>query len=55
VQTKDAAQQLAEITGISANEISQAILTSRNAGYATIINDIRLTEDDRKQIAKLTA
>jgi len=53
VQTKDAAQQLAEITGISANEISQAILTSRNAGYATIINDIRLTEDDRKQIAKI--
>ncbi|MCE5340840.1 MAG: penicillin-binding protein 2 [Planctomycetaceae bacterium] len=53
VQTKEAAQAISQITGLGANEISQAILTSRNAGYATIINDIRLTEEDRKQIAKI--
>jgi cell division protein FtsI/penicillin-binding protein 2 len=53
VQTKEAAQTLAQITELNANEITQAILTSRNAGYATIINDIRLTEEDRKQIAKI--
>ncbi len=53
VQTKEASQTLSQITELNANEISQAILTSRNAGYATIINDIRLTEEDRKQIAKI--
>jgi cell division protein FtsI (penicillin-binding protein 3) len=34
-------------------EISKAILTTRNAGYAPIITDIRLTDAQRKQISSL--
>jgi cell division protein FtsI/penicillin-binding protein 2 len=50
---KTTAKELAAIIDLSANEITKTILTARNAGYAPIIADIRLTDQQRKQIQKI--
>jgi len=51
---KQTAQTLADIIGSSGPiEISKAILTTRNEGYAPIITDIKLTNVQRKQIQAL--
>ncbi|HBG27250.1 MAG: hypothetical protein A2Y10_12545 [Planctomycetes bacterium GWF2_41_51] len=47
------AKSLAEATDLSETEISKAILTSRNAGYAPILTDTRLTESQRKEVLSL--
>ncbi|MDD5135524.1 MAG: hypothetical protein PHP01_08965, partial [Phycisphaerae bacterium] len=47
------ADSLSEIIGISAAEISRAILTSRNPGYAAILTDAKLSDEQRKQILKI--
>jgi cell division protein FtsI/penicillin-binding protein 2 len=47
---KATAKELAAIIDLSANEITKTILTARNAGYAPIIADIRLTDQQRKRI-----
>ncbi len=53
VEIKKVAQVLAEITDISPNEITKAILTSRNEGYAPLIAGIELSDQQRKQICAL--
>jgi len=53
VDIKETAQALSQIVNLSPVEITQAILTARNAGYAPIIADVRLTESQRKQIHTL--
>jgi cell division protein FtsI (penicillin-binding protein 3) len=50
---KKTAEDLADIINISPLEITKTILTARNAGYAPIIKDIRLTDDQRKRITSL--
>jgi cell division protein FtsI/penicillin-binding protein 2 len=50
---KAAAKELAGIIDLSATEISKTILTARNSGYAPIIADIRLTNEQRKRIQKI--
>jgi cell division protein FtsI/penicillin-binding protein 2 len=47
------AEGLSEIIGISSAEIARSILTSRNPGYAPIITDAKLSDEQRKQILKL--
>lgn len=51
--TKKSAQDLAEILDVSPNEITKAILTSRNEGYVSIFNDVKLTDQQRKEIDKI--
>ena len=50
---KATAKELAAIIDLSATEITKTILTARNAGYAPIIADIRLTDEQRKRIQKI--
>jgi stage V sporulation protein D (sporulation-specific penicillin-binding protein) len=50
---KKTAEDLAGIIDIGPIEISKAILTARNAGYAPIVADIKLTDIQRKQISSL--
>jgi cell division protein FtsI (penicillin-binding protein 3) len=53
VEIKKAAQELSKITDVSANEITKSILTSRNEGYAPILSDIKLNEEDRRKIMEI--
>jgi cell division protein FtsI/penicillin-binding protein 2 len=50
---KTTAKELAAIIDLSATEITKTILTARNTGYAPIIADIRLTNEQRKRIQKI--
>lgn len=47
------AKALSEITALNETEISKAILTSRNEGYAPILTDIKLSETERKEVLAL--
>ncbi|HAL44594.1 MAG: hypothetical protein A2Y12_08895 [Planctomycetes bacterium GWF2_42_9] len=53
VEIKKTAQELSKITDVSANEITKAILTSRNDGYAQVVTDIKLTEEQRKAVHEI--
>ncbi|MEN6387211.1 MAG: penicillin-binding protein 2 [Phycisphaerales bacterium] len=53
VEIKQAAKVISEITSVSSNEITKAILTSRNEGYAPVVSDIKLNEEDRKLISEI--
>ncbi|MBU1260140.1 MAG: penicillin-binding protein 2 [Planctomycetes bacterium] len=50
---KKTAEDLAGIINITPIEISKTVLTARNAGYAPIVSDIRLTDAQRKQVSSL--
>lgn len=50
---KKTSESLSAIIDISPMEISKLTLTSRNPGYAPILIDVKLTEEQRKQILKL--
>ncbi len=50
---KKTAKSLSAIIDIDPIEISKLILTARNQGYAPIVTDAKLTDEQRKQIRKL--
>jgi cell division protein FtsI/penicillin-binding protein 2 len=52
-ELKKTAESLSAITGIGPVEISKLILTARNQGYAPIVTDAKLSDQQRKQILKL--
>ena len=51
---KKTADSLSAIVGIGPIEISKLILTGRNQGYVPIVIDAKLTDEQRKQILKLS-
>ncbi len=51
---KKTAHDLSAIIGIGPVEISKLVLTSRNQGYAPILIDAKLTDQQRNQILKLS-
>lgn len=53
VDLKKTAKELSEILGIGPIEITKSILTSRNPGYAPIVTDAKLTDEQRKQLLKI--
>jgi cell division protein FtsI (penicillin-binding protein 3) len=50
---KKTAKDLSAIIGIGPVEISKLILTGRNPGYAPILIDAKLTDEQRKQLLKI--
>ncbi|MGA2916388.1 MAG: penicillin-binding protein 2 [Sedimentisphaerales bacterium] len=53
IDLKKTAKDVSAIIGIGPVEISKLILTGRNPGYAPILIDAKLTDEQRKQLLKI--